>query len=50
MIDQATDDETSLAMVLEGIYEAQIADRHLPPLDGLTLVRRRRAASKPYRR
>src|SRR5580704_17837673 len=45
VVDHAADGETGLAMALEGIYDALIVDRRLPALDGLTLVRRLRAAS-----
>ena len=45
MVDHAADGETGLAMALEGIYDALIVDRRLSALDGLTLVRRLRAAS-----
>jgi two-component system OmpR family response regulator len=45
VVDHAADGETGLAMALEGIYNALIVDRRLPALDGLTLVRRLRAAS-----
>jgi two-component system, OmpR family, response regulator len=45
VVDHVADGETGLAMALEGIYDALIVDRRLPALDGLTLVRRLRAAS-----
>jgi two-component system OmpR family response regulator len=45
VVDHAADGETGLALALEGIYDALIVDRRLPVLDGLTLVRRLRAAS-----
>ena len=45
VVDHAADGEIGLAMALEGIYDALIVDRRLPALDGLTLVRRLRAAS-----
>lgn len=44
VVDHVADGETGLAMALEGIYDALIVDRRLPALDGLTLVRRLRAA------
>jgi two-component system OmpR family response regulator len=43
--DHVADGETGLAMALEGIYDALIVDRRLPALDGLSLVRRLRAAN-----
>src|SRR5580692_2122301 len=45
VVDHAAEGETGLALALEGIYDALIVDRRLPALDGLTLVRRLRAAS-----
>lgn len=45
VVDRAEDGETGLAMALEGIYDALIVDRRLPLLDGITLVRRVRAAN-----
>ena len=44
VIDHAKDGETGLAMALEGIYDVLIVDRRLPSLEGVTLVRRLRAA------
>lgn len=44
VVDHAADGETGLALALEGIYDALIVDQRLPVLDGLTLVRRLRAA------
>jgi two-component system, OmpR family, response regulator len=44
VVDHTEDGETGLAMALEGIYDALIVDRRLPSLDGVTLVRRLRAA------
>jgi two-component system OmpR family response regulator len=40
VVDHAADEETGLALTLEGIYDALIVDRWLPVLDGLALVRR----------
>lgn len=43
IVDSVTEGREGLAMALEGIYDALIIDRHLPILDGLSLVRELRA-------
>ena len=40
VVDHARDGKTGLALASEGIYDALIVDRRLPPDDGLALVRR----------
>ena len=42
VVDRAADGEATLAMAMEGIYDAVILDRKLPGIDGLTVVRQLR--------
>jgi two-component system, OmpR family, response regulator len=44
VIDHVEDGQRGLAMALGGLYDVLIVDRRLPSLDGVTLVRRLRAA------
>ena len=46
VVDRARDGEGGLALALEGIYTVLIVDRRLPVLDGVTMVRRLRAAGR----
>jgi len=46
-VDQAGDGDTGLALVESTDYDAAIVDVMLPRLDGLSLVRRLRAARRP---
>ena len=46
-VDQAGDGDTGLALVESTDYDAAIVDIMLPRLDGLSLVRRLRAARRP---
>jgi two-component system, OmpR family, response regulator len=45
VVDTVGDGATGLALAREGIYEVVVADRLLPALDGITLVRQLRASA-----
>ena len=46
-VDHASDGETGLALVTSTDYDAAIVDVMLPHLDGISLVKRLRAARRP---